>query len=523
MRALCVVGLLGFVGCSGVVMELPDGGVDSTDSGVSVDAGATRDAGDTDDAGVPDAGVPDAGVPDAGTEEDAGTPDAGAPDAGTPDAGIPDAGAPTDAGLVVASFAPSTAVIPNPERGWYRWASGDFGASLDVGAVDDAYVEGFRIVYAMVNLQAFRTTAISQQFLTDLAARLVTLRMHGMKAVLRFAYDYTAGGNDATSAQISAHLQQLAPVLTANADAIAIFQAGFIGAWGEWHSSKNSNSYGYMTNAGVTQATADANRLIVRDALLTAVPAGIPIAFRYPGDLIKWYPQATAQSRGGLHNDCWLSGPNDTGTYSSQAERTYIQTLSADAAFGGETCDADTPLRTSCNDVRTEGAQYHLAYLNREYFDGFFTAWMNGGCYDEVTRQMGYRLQLDGVRHVARVARGGTVRVEVDLRNVGWARLFSARPLVVTLRSGNTSVSGSSTALLSSLDSQATTSRRFFVDVTAPPTVGDYTVELSAPDVHATTSADARFAIRFANADSGAQQWNATRAAFVTGTRITVE
>ncbi|MGV3623355.1 MAG: DUF4874 domain-containing protein [Archangium sp.] len=489
MRALFVVAVSLAFGCSGSISELPDGGGEG--------AGMT--------------------VGDAGNEFDAGT----QPDAGMrSDAGMTvDAGVSVDAGSVTATFSPTTASFPNPERGWYVWASSDFGASLDVAAIDDAYDDGVRIVYAMVNLQAFRTSAISQTYLDALSARLATLRSHGVKAVLRFVYDYTAGGNDATASRIASHLQQLAPVLSANADAIAIFQAGFIGAWGEWHSSKNSNSYGYMTNAGVTEAIADANRLVVRDAIYAAVPAGIPVAFRYPGDLIKWYPSASQQSRAGLHNDCWLAGPNDTGTYDSQAQRTYIAALSANAAFGGETCDASNQLRTSCDDVRSEGAQYHLAYLNSEYFDGFFTSWMSGGCYDEVGRTMGYRLQLDALRHPARAAAGATVRVEVDLRNVGWAKLFSARPLMVKVGPST----ASSQLLLSSLASQATTSTTVSVDVALPSSPGTYAVELSAPDVHASTATDARFAIRFANADAGGQQWNATRAAFVTGTSITVE
>ena len=424
-----------------------------------------------------------------------------------------------------ATFTSSTANLPNPERGFYVWASSDFGASIDTGALDTAYANGTRIAYTPIDLSAFRSTAISTPFLKALSARFVTLRQRGFKAVVRFVYDYSAGGNDAPATQIASHLQQLAPIITANADAIAFFQAGFIGAWGEWHSSKHSNSYGYMTNAGVTQAQADANRLILRDALFAAVPPSIPLGFRYPGDLIKWFPTATQQSRAGLHNDCWLAGPTDTGTYDSAAERTYIATLSTHAAFGGETCDADTPPRTSCTDVRTEGARYHLAYLNREYFAGFFTAWTNGGCLDEVSRQMGYRLQLDQVRHPERVTRGASLRVFVDLRNTGWAKLFSPCPLVITLQRGNELVTAASTTLLNTLGAQATSSSTIAIDLAIPAnaTPGTYSVSLSAPDTFTTTATDARFSIRFANADPGAQQWNATAARFATGTSVIVE
>lgn len=532
MRALwCASLLLVAAGCSGVASDFDDGvGGAAEDAGVASDAGgvdgggaAGDDAGVSGDAGFgEDAGMAlDAGAgTDAGLVGDAGV-DAGAP----PDAGsAADAGSqPWDAGVVSATLTASDALFPNPERGWFIWASGDLVASLDVGTLDAAFADGVRLAFVMVMLDDFRTGPISQAFLTTLGTRLATLRQHGLKAVLRFVYDDTAGGNDATATRIESHLQQLAPVLAANVDAIAYFQAGFIGAWGEWHSSKNSNSWGYNTNPGVTQAQADANRLLVRDALFASVPPQLPLGFRYPGDLIKWFSTPTAQSRAGLHNDCWLAGPDDTGTYDSAAERTWVATLSAGAAFGGETCDASSQLRTSCGDVLGEGAQYHLAYLNRDYYEGFINAWHNGGCYDEVTRRMGYRLRLDSVRHPERVQAGSTFRVEVALRNVGWARLFSARPLVVRLSRGSTVVTAASAALLSALESQATGSTTVTIDVTAPTQPGDWAVEVAAPDVYPTTVGDVRFSIRFANADSGAQVWRAQTASFATGTKVTVE
>ena len=55
------------------------------------------------------------------------------------------------------------------------------------------------------------------------------------------------------------HVAQLAPILTANQDAILALQAGFIGTWGEWHGSTNFN---YDANG----------RREVLGALLDAVP-----------------------------------------------------------------------------------------------------------------------------------------------------------------------------------------------------------------------------------------------------------
>jgi hypothetical protein len=74
------------------------------------------------------------------------------------------------------------------------------------------------------------------------------LRDLGMKSVLRFAYERDFMGrvkSGPTAEDIHRHIQQLKPFLETNKDVILVLQAGFIGAWGEWHSSihglENSN------------------------------------------------------------------------------------------------------------------------------------------------------------------------------------------------------------------------------------------------------------------------------------------
>ncbi len=426
-----------------------------------------------------------------------------------------------------ASFSTSTADFANPERGFYGWAGDDFVTALDLTSVQTAYANGYRLVFAKIDIGNYRSTDLSAQWLSALATSFASVRAQGMKVTLLFSYDYTAAGNDATAAQIKRHLEQLGPMLQANADIVPYMRAGFIGAWGEWHSSQSGNSCGYNSGA-TTCASADANRLVVRDALLANVPATTQIGFRFPPDLQKWYPLPTQQSRAGVHNDCFLSGPTDSGTYLSSADRTYTQALTANAAFGGETCEgAETPVRNSCADILLEGAQYHLAWLNADYAASIINAWKTGGCYSQVSRTMGYRLQLDGVSHPQKATRGTAVAVQIDLRNVGWARLFSARKLVLTLKHRTTgALISASAGNLQTLPSQASASTRISINIAIPAaaTLGDYDLLLSAPDVYSSTASDTRFAVRFANADNTPllQSWNAANATFKLGTKLSV-
>ena len=429
--------------------------------------------------------------------------------------------------LTSAIFEGTTADFPNPERGFYGESGADFATALDLYSVRLAAAQGQRLVLARVSLKKYRTTNLPAAWLADLSASFAQMRAEGMKVTLLFSYDFTATGRDATAAQIKRHLEQLQPVLQANADVIPFMRAGFIGAWGEWHSSKSGNSCGY--NSGTTTcAKADANRLIVRDALLANVPGTTQIGFRLPLDLQKWYPSATQQTRAGVHNDCFLAGPTDTGTYDNPESRLYTQALSTHTAFGGETCEnAELPARNTCPDILSEGAQYHLAWLNAQYAPSVLNAWKAAGCYEAVSRNMGYRLQLDALGLAAEAARGDTLGVALDLRNTGWARLFSARPVVVTLkhRATGATFSGSG-GNLQTLPPQASASTRLAINLTVPGNapVGDYDVLLGAPDVFSTTAGLSAFAVRFANADNPAQAqaWDDGAARFVTGATLSV-
>ncbi|MFY7913073.1 MAG: DUF4832 domain-containing protein, partial [Rubrivivax sp.] len=154
-------------------------------------------------------------------------------------------------------------------------------------------------------------------------------------------------------------------------------------------------------------------------------------------------------------------------------------------------------------------------------------AWKSGGCYAQVSGFMGYRVQLDSATHDTQVARGGTLPLSVNLRNVGWSRMFSDRAVVVQLRHKSTgAVITARAGNLATLAPQATASTALAVSVTIPAdaATGDYDVFLSAPDVFPATAGDPRFSVRFANADnSGAgQTWDAAGARFKLGTTVRV-
>lgn len=434
----------------------------------------------------------------------------------------------------------TAAPIPNPDRGWAGWSGSDFVTNYDSASVTSGYNSGERLSFCLMNIGSFRGTTISAGWLTDFQTRLNSIRSAGMKCVINIAYDYSAGGNDDTASNIAGHLAQMAPVFKANEDVIAYFKATFVGAWGEWHSSSHGNSCGY-NSGGTSCSTANANRLTVRNALMANVPRGLQIQFRYPDDMIQWFPTVltasgaftgSTQSRIGFHDDCQLSYLN-TGTYNSNSSGSSTSTLIAYAEamtrytpYGGELAsNCATPHKITCAEARAEFSAKHLAWLKNSGTDDdeWTYGWASGGCTNEITNLMGYRIRYDSLTHADTVTAGATLDIALKLRNVGWSRIFREQHVTGKLvKSGATDIACESGADLRLLPQQATSSTQISMKCVVPggATLGAYTLHLRMPDPFNPTTRN--YMIRPANTDSGSQVWNNTTGYFTTGTSVTV-
>ena len=343
----------------------------------------------------------------------------------------------------------TSSILPNPDRGWADWSGSDFVNAYDAGAVARAYSQGERLLYCTMDLATFRGTTISSTYLTNLQARFNSVRSAGMKCVMLIGYDiYSGTGNDDTAANISTHLSQLGPILKANADVIAYSKAGFIGAYGEWWGSQHNNScFGSGSSiSGCPNATAAANRMTVRDALMAAFHPYTQIEFRYPDDSVMWMPtpldstaasNGSMQSRAGFHNDCQLSGSNDTYTWmgwssgaAASTLQTYMDAATNNASYGGEissTCA--TPHRITCAEARADFSRWHQSWIKNSNADGseWYNSWSAGGCLNEMKNLSGYRLQLYSVSHQSTAHAGESITVRATMRNLGWSRPFSPR------------------------------------------------------------------------------------------------
>jgi hypothetical protein len=441
----------------------------------------------------------------------------------TPDAGTPtDPGASADAATsppsaqppgeqVSLSFTESGELVQNPERGFYVGLD-----LLNAGGAAQVRANGHTLAIALVGLDDYRDSDLDAAFLTRLGQGFAAARAAGIKVVLRFSYNSSFAA-DASKARILGHIAQLKPLLQDNADVISVMQAGFIGAWGEWHSSTNG-----LDN--------DADRGAILNAILDALPASRAVQVRTPMYKAGIFGASALtdadafdgshRARVGHHNDCFLASDSDFGTYASPIA-TWESFTAADSKYtpmGGETCAISA--RTDCSVALAEMEQNHWSYLNQEYHQDVIAGWESQGCADEIRRRLGYRLSLSKVVHDAKVAPGGVLTLALEIKNSGYSAPYNARPVFVVLDGGG----DRRVVQLTSVDVRRwqpgqVSKVNVKLRVPADAAAGSYKLALWLPDDAPALRNDARFSVRLANASV----WDATAGQNVMSERLTID
>src|SRR5690349_6607685 len=285
--------------------------------------------------------------------------------------------------------------FPNPERGFSR--------STGSGAA--ARAAGLSLVHVYFRLDPYRSAPLPRTYLDQVRQRFAEARASGVKLVPRFTYNFPEGSfdpkvdKDAPLQRVLQHLDQLAPVLRGNADVIAFMEAGFIGAWGEWHDS----------TSGLDELAAK-RAILMR--VLKVLPPSRDVVLRYERDKRAIFRRdrpiseqeavtGTPVSRVGHHNDCFLASSDDLGTYAPTADRpiaaakAYLEAENLYVPQGGETCadDAAAEPYIGCDNAVSTLAAQHWSQLNADYRRGVLDRWKAGGCYSEIARRLGYRFR----------------------------------------------------------------------------------------------------------------------------------
>ncbi|HOZ46345.1 MAG TPA: DUF4874 domain-containing protein [Candidatus Hydrogenedentes bacterium] len=231
--------------------------------------------------------------------------------------------------------------LRNPERGWRTeavFAEPDGSAFCRIAShlrdrlpgcysdatwlLDAAHYEPFGLTLAQMYcyLDEFQKGPISAEKLEAIQRGFDGLRAAGLKAVLRFAYEKSMEASEGPTLEVILnHLEQLGPMVRQNADVLFVLQAGFVGAWGEWHSSALKLEQDHANLAAVVKR------------LLEVLPENRMTQVRVP-KYKKWVLSdpamdafqvleastaftASPAARMGFHNDGFLAGQTCGGTW----------------------------------------------------------------------------------------------------------------------------------------------------------------------------------------------------------------
>jgi hypothetical protein len=426
--------------------------------------------------------------------------------------------------VVTHTYQTDGAALDNPERGWY--------SRRDI-VMDRDFTTAARIVHSYVRLDSYKAgtdIGATDPIATGMQAGLQRLREQGRKTILRFAYNYgdwTGSGcsnADATEATITKHLTQLRPLVQPYRDIVMGLEAGFIGCWGEWHSSW------YQGDQEIPPKTAIVRGLVgaftwPHDTALDPDPAwqnllyAPQIAIRYPSLVRAVGTQLTQaeQARVGHHNDCFLASNDDSGTWgrgpqplSIADDKAYVSTLGRNHIVGGETCAY--PGRVTCSTALAELAAMHFTYLNIDFHREAVQAFKSGGCFDEISRRLGYRLWIKTADFPDIATAGSTFQFRFVVQNDGFAAPLYDRPIYVVFDAGSgqpRKVALPGAAPTSWQPGETAISVPFTIPSDLTP--GQYRFALWLPDKTVDLQARAEYAIRFANVATGTFSWDAIK------------
>ncbi len=401
------------------------------------------------------------------------------------------------------SYDLSAAVFPNPERGFIRTVPVySEGAPLSMSFLNLVKGQNITLVLRLFYLEKFKSQPISAAELTLIQTDLTNLRAAGLKVILRFAYTDDVAGTDASYATIEQHLDQLKPLFESNKDIIAFVQAGFVGAYGEWHSS--SNGLATIENQ---------RKVLIR--LLSVLPAEIMVQVRTPGMKQQIFNTnlpvgrdlaytAENRSRVGHHNDCFLTGGTEYGTYNNiVAEKQYISDEALYVPVGGETCPPTGGYNPDCAESQKEMKLLKWTYLNLDYFPATINAWRSSGCFDEFQKSLGYRLALVSSQIPEQVSKSTDLKIIISVSNKGYAPLYYKKSTYLVFKN---KASGQLYQQLLNIDlRECKPNGTVVIDEsikTSDIPAGDYELFLKIADRSVSLSARVEYSVRLANLDT---------------------
>ena len=344
----------------------------------------------------------------------------------------------------------------NPERGWYISRGTDEATLSELSSFKNADVS---IVLFEANLGEYITRPLDNPKLTEIKNAFSLARQVGLSVIFRAAYDFDGKSNPEPKSIdiILNHINQLKTVFVENEDILFNVQAGFLGAWGEWHHSyygnpKDPDGPPYPQH----------QRTVVNE-LLKVVPKSVTIALRRP-EYIRNIADDTVQAtqrgnhlpvaegeafdgesaiaRLAFHNDALMSDSTDMDTYIAPGydRPTELNWINKQTRYTPMV--AETNLVSSYNDANKAIPfldQINIQSLNLEYHQGVIRKWHRTNyddmsAFDYISMRIGYRFVLNQADISQKT--DGNLRLDLEIVNSGFGHLLREKKFELVLIKG---------------------------------------------------------------------------------------
>ncbi|MEM9811031.1 MAG: DUF4832 domain-containing protein [Pseudomonadota bacterium] len=417
------------------------------------------------------------------------------------------------------TFSGTNEDFANPERGFFSSKEPNFQTNESGAALNAADLSAWgaanntTLVKKNFILADYLDSDLSDGFLEMLVSDMENVEQAGFKLIPRFTYNWNPafGTEDAPLEETLAHIAQLEQVFAAHEDVIDHIQGGFIGRWGEGHTS----SEGHVEELSTVLAESG---IQIFDALADAAPDDMTVALRYPRQIEQMIESAVSETEAtdgegggligymndGLFNDPTHFGSLDSDVAAREAQLDYISEVSEFTATSGEPAvSGDTDFALSIDAVALLD-RLNFNALSLEQGDaekaGLYDHWRESGEFAEISKGLGYRFELRELRIPETVTVKGRLALQFDVENADFARAHNERPVEIVLRDPNGQTFTVETGIdaRSWDDGKVTTVQ---IDAVLPDgmTPGNYEVLLSLPDPSDELDDRPEYAIRLAN------------------------
>ena len=384
--------------------------------------------------------------------------------------------------------------LANPERGW-RFESGVAclaGDPIRFDHLRDNWPfarfaqDGVRVTQAYCYLTKYVDGPIADDKIAALEADFARARREGVKFLLRFAYEFDSNLEkrtlqSPTAERILAHIEQLKPVVRRNLDVIYCMQTGWVGLWGEFHSSARGLDKDPVTVAKIVRATLDMlpperktmmRRIAYKETALKGMgaegeatatngwtqAATARIGFFNDGTLANWWDGGTfvgePYADGGNHEferahreglyapvdgELFWSGeyshPVFADGYRAIDRFSYHRYTTFSLVHGHSLLDKSTKPWTIDGWKKTPVTAEALTFFGIDYDPSYFEGVPYRTAYEFIRDHLGYRIALKEAVLPDDIAKGGAVRL--TLRNYGFAPPVNPRRPVLVAVSGD--------------------------------------------------------------------------------------